>query len=77
MGTYFSHVSKPEPKTGYVNHKTGPEHCFSCKHFIKSENKGEGGCNGPKMKELSKRPRLPNGDVKVHPVAWCKFWEGK
>jgi hypothetical protein len=75
MGANFSHAPKPEPKTGYVNRKVGSEHCFSCEHFVKSENKGESGCNGPKMKALSTRPRLPNGDVKVHPVAWCKFWE--
>jgi hypothetical protein len=63
-----------EPKTGYQSHHPGSsEHCFNCEHFVKSES----GCNGPKMKELSKQPRLPNGDVKVHAVAYCKFWESK
>jgi len=31
--------------------------------------------DGPKMKELSKHPKLKNGDVKVHAVGLCKFWE--
>jgi hypothetical protein len=63
-----------EPKTGYQSHHPGSsEHCFNCEHFKREES----GCDGPKMKELSKRPKLPNGDVKVHPVAYCKFWEAK
>jgi hypothetical protein len=63
---------KKEPKTGYVDRKVGgSEHCFNCEHFIKSTS----GCNGPKMKELSKQPKLPNGDVKVHAVGLCNFWE--
>jgi hypothetical protein len=61
-----------EPKTGYQSHHPGSsEHCFNCEHFKREES----GCDGPKMKELSERPRLPNGDVKVHAVAYCKFWE--
>jgi len=64
---------KKEPKTGYVDHKPGREHCFNCEHFVRAES----GCNGPKMKELSERPKLANGDVKVHPIAWCRFWEEK
>lgn len=68
----FIHIAKGEPKTGYVDRKVGGnEHCFNCEHFVKSEN----GCNGPKMKELSKQPRLTDGNVEVHPVAYCKFWE--
>lgn len=63
-----------EPRTGYQSHAPGTkEHCFNCEHFVKSES----GCNGPKMKELSQRPRLENGDVKVHAVATCRFWEKK
>jgi hypothetical protein len=63
-----------EPKTGYQSHNPGSnKHCFNCKYFVKSEN----GCKGPHMKELSERPKLPNGDVKVHPVAVCKFWESE
>jgi hypothetical protein len=63
-----------EPKTSYMSHKPGSnEHCFSCEYFRKEES----GCTGPKMKELSEQPRLPNGDVKVHPVSWCRFWEQK
>lgn len=70
----FVHITKPEAKTDYVPRKVGGrEHCFNCEHFVESTD----GCNGPKMKELSKQPRLPNGDVKVHPVALCKFWEEK
>ncbi len=63
-----------EPKTGYKSHNPGEKkHCFNCEHFVKSES----GCDGPKMKELSKLPRLANGDVKVHAVAVCDFWEAK
>ena len=72
MASKFVHIT-PEPKTGYVPHKPGSEHCFSCEHFVKSES----GCNGPKMKELSQQPKLENGDVKAHAVAWCRFWEKK
>lgn len=61
-----------EPRTGYQSHNPGSsEHCFSCLHFRREES----GCDGPKMKELSERPRLPNGDVKVHAVAYCKFFQ--
>jgi hypothetical protein len=71
MGKFAFSILK-EPKTGYQSHHPGSsEHCFNCEHFVKAEN----GCNGPKMKELSKLPRLENGDVKVHAVAYCKFWE--
>ncbi len=60
-----------EANTGYQSHHPGSsEHCFNCLKF----NRKESGCTGEKMKELSTRPRLPNGDVKVHPVAYCKFW---
>ena len=62
-----------EPKTGYQSHNPGSsKHCFNCSKFDREES----GCTGEKMKELSTRPKLPNGDVKVHPVAYCKFWEG-
>ncbi|MGA2886402.1 MAG: hypothetical protein ABSE80_14870, partial [Halobacteriota archaeon] len=60
-----------EPRTGYMSHHPGSsEHCFNCTAFRKEES----GCAGEKMKELSKLPRLPNGDVKVHPVAYCNFF---
>ena len=63
-----------EPKTGYQSHNPGgSKHCFNCDEFRKVES----GCAGKHMKELSKRPKLPNGDVKVHPVALCKFWEAE
>jgi hypothetical protein len=67
----FSHAILSEPKTGYVSRKAGAEHCANCEHFVEAES----GCNGPKMKELSERPRLNDGNVKVSPTAWCKFWE--
>jgi hypothetical protein len=61
-----------EPKTGYRIPPIGDEkHCSNCEHFVRRE----GGCNGPKMKALSQRPRFENGDVKVSLVAVCKFWE--
>jgi hypothetical protein len=73
MGKFAFSILK-EPKTSYMSHKPGSsEHCFNCHHFVKAES----GCNGPKMRELSERPKLPNGDVKVHSVSWCKFWEEK
>lgn len=63
---------KKEPKTDYVDYKAGgPKHCFNCEYFVKEEN----GCKGPHMMELSKRPKLSNGHVKVHPVGLCKFWD--
>jgi len=62
-----------EPKTGYVSEKSGSDHCKNCEHFVESES----GCNGPKMKKLSEQPRLPDGNVKVVPEGWCKFWESE
>jgi hypothetical protein len=29
------------------------------------------------MEELSQRPKLPNGEVKVHPIGLCRWWEEK
>ena len=72
MGKFVSISLKKEPKTDYVDYKPGgSKHCFNCSKF----NKKASGCTGEKMKELSRRPRLPNGDVKVHPVGLCKFWK--
>lgn len=69
---FVSITLKKEPKTDYVDYKPGgSKHCFNCEHFIKESNS----CDGPKMKELSQRPKLSNGNVKVHPVGLCKFWE--
>ena len=63
-----------EPKTGYQSHHPGSsEHCFNCEYFVKDES----GCKGPNMMKLSERPKLSNGHVKVHPVAYCRFWEKK
>lgn len=67
----FVHIAPSEPKTDYISRKSGDEHCHNCEHFIASES----GCNGPKMKSLSQRPRLSDGNVKVSPEGWCKFWE--
>lgn len=58
--------------TGYTTGKNGDEHCSNCEHFVTPN-----GCNGPKMKKLSERPRLPGGNVKVAPQGWCKFWEAE
>lgn len=68
----FVHIAPSEPKTDYVSRKAGDEHCSNCEHFEAREN----GCNGPKMKKFSERPRLPDGDVKVSPTGWCRFWDG-
>ena len=74
MAKFVQITLKKEPKTDYVDYKPGgSKHCFNCEHFDKTNNS----CDGPKMKELSQRPRLANGDVKVHPVGLCKFWEKK
>jgi hypothetical protein len=63
-----------EPKTNYVDYKVGgSKHCFNCGYF----NRETSSCSGPHMEELSKRTKLPNGEVKVHPVGLCKFWEAK
>ena len=72
MPKFVQVTLKKEPKTDYVDYKPGgPKHCFNCEHFDKTKNS----CDGPKMKELSQRPRFANGDVKVHPVGLCKFWD--
>lgn len=72
MSKFTQITQKKEPKTDYVDYKVGgSEHCFNCKHFEKEKSE----CNGPKMKELSERPRAADGDVKVHPVGLCKFWK--
>jgi hypothetical protein len=61
-----------EPKTGYVDYKVGgAKHCFNCEYFKKETRS----CSGPNMEKLSERPKLPNGEVKVHPIGLCKFWE--
>jgi hypothetical protein len=75
MASKFVRINlKPEPKTDYVDYKPGgSKHCFNCRAFRREEN----GCAGPKMKELSERPTLANGDVKVHPVGLCKFWKAE
>jgi hypothetical protein len=59
-----------EPRTGYTLGHTGPERCSNCIHFEKTQSE----CNGPKMKELSMRPRGKDGDVKVSAAGYCKFW---
>jgi len=71
----FAHISEQrEPKTGYVDYKVGgAKHCFSCEYF----NRETSSCFGPNMMKLSHRPKLPNGEVEVHPVGLCKFWEEK
>ena len=69
----FAHISeKGVPKTGYVDYKVGgAKHCFNCEYF----NREKSSCSGPNMEKLSERAKLPNGEVKVHPVGLCKFWE--
>lgn len=67
----FYHIAPVEPKTEYTPRKEGKEHCSNCEHFVASEN----GCNGPKMKAMSERPKLSDGNVKVSPQGWCKFYE--
>lgn len=75
MAGKFVQISlKKEPRTDYVDYKPGgPKHCFNCAMYVREEN----GCKGPKMMELSERPTLPNGHVKVHPVGLCRFWVAK
>jgi hypothetical protein len=71
----FAHISeKGEPKTGYVDYKVGgAKHCFNCTRF----NREKSSCSGPNMEKLSERPKLPNGEVKIHPVGLCHWWEAK
>jgi len=74
MAHKFVHISvTPEPKTGYVAYKTGDERCKNCEHFEAKGNE----CNGPKMKAMSQQPRAADGNVKVSPTGWCRFWETK
>jgi hypothetical protein len=61
-----------EPKTQYTPKSTTPnERCSNCEHYVASEH----GCNGPNMKKLSQQPRLADGNVKIEPAGWCKFWD--
>jgi hypothetical protein len=76
MANKFASASsqEKEPKTNYVDYKVGgAKHCFSCEYFHKETSS----CSGPHMEELSKRPKLPNGEVKVHPIGLCRWWEEK
>lgn len=62
-----------EPKTAYVAKSTTPgERCSNCSRF---ESPNE--CNGPKMIQLSKQPRSPEGNVIVAAAGHCKFWDAK
>jgi hypothetical protein len=60
-------------ETGYEHPSTHKdERCQNCSHFEKPNE-----CSGPKMIELSDRPKLPDGNVHVSPFAWCRFYEKK
>lgn len=67
----FVHIAPSEPKTEYTPRKAGNEHCSGCEHF----EAGKSECNGPHMIKLTQKPILPDGNVKVVPTGWCKFWE--
>lgn len=66
-------LAPSEPKTGYTTKKTGDKHCSDCAHFEANTNE----CNGPKMLKFTSREKLSNGNVKVSPNGYCKFWEDK
>lgn len=68
----FVHIAPSEPKTQYTPRKAGDEHCENCEHFEADKNE----CNGPHMIKLTQKPKLPDGNVKVVPTGWCKFWKG-
>lgn len=58
-------------ETRYIEGVKDDERCATCEHFVASEN----GCEGKNMKALSPRPRLKDGNVKVAPDGWCKFYD--
>jgi hypothetical protein len=62
-----------EAGTGYQGPDDGPFRCSNCKYF----NSSTDGCSGEAMKKLSKRPRLPSGDVHVAAQGCCVYFEGK
>jgi transposase len=58
-----------EKGTGYAGPEDGPFRCSNCKYF----NRQTDGCSNKAMKKLSKRPRLPSGDVQVDPNGCCIY----
>lgn len=60
-----------EKGTGYA--EDGPFRCSNCEYF----NATTDGCHGESMKEISKRQRLPSGDVLVDPRGCCVYFESK
>ena len=69
----FVHIAPVEPKTEYTPRKAGNEHCSGCEHFEVAKSE----CNGPNMIRLTQKPKLEDGNVKVAPTGWCKFWEAR
>jgi len=63
---------KGEPGTGFeMPEQRGDFHCWNCEYYDDSVI----GCDQKDMKEKSKRPRLADGKVLVHPYACCEFVE--
>ena len=64
---------KGEAGTGYEGPEGGPFRCSNCEYF----NSSTDGCSQEDMKKLSKRKRLPSGDVEVEPHGCCEYIERK
>lgn len=65
--------AKLDDGTEYTHPGTKPdERSLNCVAFRKPN-----GCSGEHMRSDSNRPRLPNGNVKVSPFAWCRWWKAK
>lgn len=58
-----------EPGTGYEGPEGGEFECENCTHFDESTVS----CGQKDMMAKSKRPRIPNGRVVVHPEGCCEY----
>ena len=62
-----------EKDTGYEDEENlGEFECENCKHY-REHTKTTGGCAGPSMMKLSKRPKYPDGTVKVEAEGCCIY----
>jgi len=64
---------KGEAGTGYEGPVGGAFRCGNCEYF----NASTDGCHQDDMKENSKRPHLPSGDVEVEAGGCCEYIDRK
>jgi hypothetical protein len=58
-----------EPGTGYEGPDKGEFECGNCTFF----DSDSVSCGQPDMMKLSKRPKIENGRVVVHPEGCCEY----